>query len=215
MSPDPKPSQPAAEQLVDRLRDGTRGRWQVITAASLYMLDLDQCTLTRVAGAGCGSAPVASLRRDYRSVPLLGLGRCQLGAPLIALIQLRDDNYPTLRITTEVLEIRRLSAEPPQPVTRGCAHADSEGVRAQLRRENDGRRWLADEFGLYTAAEPAARTGASPPTDHHRISPTSRRSPFVMVGVMTSLCRWALRCLHVGGAHLYDLSAMTGRVGAA
>jgi hypothetical protein len=95
----------------------TVGRWQVTTETSVYLLDLDAKRVTRVPDAGAGPppglspAPVASLRRDHESVPLLGLIKCAVGEPMRLLIDIRGDGVSTLRTTTIVRHLRELKVD--------------------------------------------------------------------------------------------------------
>ena len=91
------------------------GQWQVTTETSLYLVDLDAQLVTRVPDAGAGSPPgsspvaIASLRRDYEPVTLIELIECQLDRPLSMLLDVRRDGVPTLRVSTQVRELRELN----------------------------------------------------------------------------------------------------------
>jgi len=78
-----------------RLDDSGTGRWRVVTQTSAHYLDLGARTVTRIEGAGTPVADarftVSALRRDGESVPLLELVRCEVGAEMELLIQVRDD----------------------------------------------------------------------------------------------------------------------------
>jgi hypothetical protein len=90
------------------------GRWQVTTEASLYLIDLDAQSVTRIPDAGAGTLPgetpvaMASLRRDHQPIPLLELIQCELGKPLRMLLDIRCDGIATLRVSTLVRELREL-----------------------------------------------------------------------------------------------------------
>jgi hypothetical protein len=92
------------------------GQWQVTTETSLYLVDLDAQSVTRVPDAGAGTPPglspvaIASLRRDHEPVTLIELIECQLDRPLRMLLDLRRDGVPTLRVSTHVRELRELNA---------------------------------------------------------------------------------------------------------
>ena len=91
------------------------GQWQVTTETSLYLVDLDAQSVTRVPDAGAGTPPelspvaIASLRRDHEPVTLIELMECQLDRPLRMLLDLRRDGVPTLRVSTHVRELRELN----------------------------------------------------------------------------------------------------------
>lgn len=93
------------------------GRWQVTTETSVYLLDLDMKQVTRVPDAGAGPppgwspAPIAALRRDHESVPLLKVITCTVGEPMRMLIDVRRDGVCTLRTTTVVRHLRQLRVE--------------------------------------------------------------------------------------------------------
>lgn len=93
------------------------GRWQVTTVTSVYLLDLDAKRVTRVPDAGAGPppglspAPIASLRRDHESVPLLELITCAIDEPMRMLIDVRRDGVSTLRTTTVVRQLCKLKVD--------------------------------------------------------------------------------------------------------
>lgn len=95
----------------------TVGRWQVTTETSVYLLDLNAKRVTRVPDAGAGPppglspAPIASLRRDNESVPLLELITCAIDEPMRMLIDIRRDGVGTLRTTTVVRQLCELKVE--------------------------------------------------------------------------------------------------------
>jgi hypothetical protein len=89
----------------------------VTTETSVYLLELDLKQVTRVPDAGAGPppgfspAPIASLRRDHESAPLLELITCTVGEPMRMLIDIRRDGVSTLRTTTVVRHLRKLNVE--------------------------------------------------------------------------------------------------------
>lgn len=90
---------------------GNMHLWQITTAASTYLIDMDGGTLTRVPDSGLGStdgAPVlvANLRNDFQPITLLSVLECGLGEALVVLLRIRND-CDTTRTTTEVREIKR------------------------------------------------------------------------------------------------------------
>jgi hypothetical protein len=101
--------------LVDSLSADATGRWEVFTEASAYLLDLDARTATRVPGAGAvwpgDQAPVAQLRRDHRSVPLLRFTGARVGQPMTLVLDIRGDGVETARHTTYVMLIRRAASD--------------------------------------------------------------------------------------------------------
>lgn len=103
-------------ELTDRLTDRDEGLWQVITASgTVYLLDLGpgMRTLTRLPGrekakGDYARIPVAGLRRDGETLPLLAVGQLQLGQPGALLLDVRRDGIPTVRNTTPVVSIERV-----------------------------------------------------------------------------------------------------------
>ncbi len=97
----------------------TAGRWQVTTETSVYLLDLDDRRVTRVPDAGAGPPtglampPMATLRRDHESLPLLELISCAVGQPMSMTIVVRQDGIATLRTTTIVRHLHELTAAGP------------------------------------------------------------------------------------------------------
>lgn len=95
----------------------TEGRFAVHTESSTHLVDLDARTITRVpdTGMGAGDRPgmviTAQLRRDHETLPLRELLVMQVGAPLVAVLDLRGDGIPTLRQTTLVREIQPLETQ--------------------------------------------------------------------------------------------------------
>lgn len=104
-------------ELTGRLTDGDAGLWQVTTASgSIYLLDLaaGRSAMTRLPArtyplGDYARIPVADLRRDGETVPLLSIGQLQLGQPGALLIDVRGDGVATVRNTTPVISIERLA----------------------------------------------------------------------------------------------------------
>jgi hypothetical protein len=91
----------------------TPGRWRVWTEHSCYLVDLHEGWIERESDAGLGLHPRAAslpplperaseLRRDRVRIPLLEMYRCEVGEPMLMLLQIRDDGVTTLRRTTFV-----------------------------------------------------------------------------------------------------------------
>jgi hypothetical protein len=106
----------------------TGGTWQVTTETSTYLLDLDRQHITRMPDAGAGSVPglgpvaVATLRRDYESIPLLDLISCELGSRMQLLLDIRGDGIATLRTTTIVRELHVLPGSGQRQVAGSHGH---------------------------------------------------------------------------------------------
>lgn len=81
-------------------------------------MDLDAHTITRVPDTGGGALNPdvrvgnAHLRRDHEAVRLTELLVMQVGAPLVAVLDVRGDGIATLRQSTLVREIQELPALP-------------------------------------------------------------------------------------------------------
>ncbi|MEO8888488.1 MAG: hypothetical protein ABI429_04255, partial [Jatrophihabitantaceae bacterium] len=81
----------------------------------VYVLDLDDRRATRAPDAGAGpppglgAPPIAALRRDHESVPLLALISCTVGEPMRMMIDVRRDGVGTLRTTIIVRHLRELT----------------------------------------------------------------------------------------------------------
>lgn len=107
---------PARGDLVDHLDDTDTGRWQITTEASLYVLDLDTRSFTRLPGAGAladsQAIAVTTLPGDHQPLPLFAVLQCTLGYNLILLSEPNPDGSINYRVSTYVLEIRRL----PNPI---------------------------------------------------------------------------------------------------
>ena len=101
------------EQPQNALTDDARGRYFVRTVSgSRYWLDLDARFLRRVASTALADA--LSLRRDGDDVALLEIVTCELGEPMVVLINLHVPGvWLTTRETTRVVSIERIT-EPPQ-----------------------------------------------------------------------------------------------------
>ncbi|TQL60973.1 hypothetical protein FB474_2376 [Oryzihumus leptocrescens] len=92
-------------------RIGTAGRWRVRTETAVYDIDLDAAWICRHPAneqrGGAHDARVAALRLDDTPIPLVTVHQCQLGAPMILVLDLRGDGILTVRLSTEVLTIER------------------------------------------------------------------------------------------------------------
>lgn len=92
-------------------QDGETGVWAVTTETATYIVNFDEKTLQRTPAQDApeGTA-VSQLRKDTESVPLLELLRCNVGEPLVALIDVRGDGVVTARQTTHIQQITELTA---------------------------------------------------------------------------------------------------------
>ena len=104
----PWPEQPKEPTTADM-----PARWEVITRASSYLLDLDACTVTRrnldVRDLAPGAVH-AHLGHDGEVMTLLAVPECRVGRPMFLLLVLeRDGRVATVRVTTEV---RSITADP-------------------------------------------------------------------------------------------------------
>lgn len=89
-------------------------RWEVITQASRYLLDLHGCTVTRhnldVRDLAPGAVH-AQLRRDAETMTLLAVPDCRVGRPMFLLLALEPGSrIGTVRVTTDV---RSITPHPP------------------------------------------------------------------------------------------------------
>lgn len=89
-------------------------RWEVITQASRYLLDLHACTVTRhnldVRDLVPGAVH-AHLRRDAETMTLLAVPDCRVGRPMFLLLALEPGGrIGTVRVTTDV---RSITPHPP------------------------------------------------------------------------------------------------------
>lgn len=89
--------------VTDELRDlpdTAAGCGEVTTrSGTVYVLDLDQRRLRR--------QPAGSdqLRRDFEELHLYEVINCGIGRPAIFFVQVREDDIPTYRFSTDVLTI--------------------------------------------------------------------------------------------------------------
>jgi hypothetical protein len=97
------------ECAVDSLTDDAVGCFLVTTdAGSRYWLDLDRRILRRSTVAAFQQRRV--LRRDEEEIGLVAIVRCQLGRPLVLLIDLK---LPGIRVTTRAsTAVTRISPVP-------------------------------------------------------------------------------------------------------
>lgn len=97
-------------EMTASIDDTTTGLWTVRTHTSAYVLDLDSRTATRVPqdSPADDGWRTAALRLDSEAVPLLHLGRCQVGESMRMLVDVVGDGATaTLRATTPVLSIEQ------------------------------------------------------------------------------------------------------------
>lgn len=101
--------------MMQDLRNDDSGRYIVTTATgSQYVLDLTARTIERHMAA---NAPVvdfldagfSQLRRDGESLELLMLDSCAVGVRARYCVHVRDDQIPTLRMTSPVVGIDALN----------------------------------------------------------------------------------------------------------
>lgn len=94
----------------------TRKGLRVRTATSVYDLDYTAMTATRL-----NPAPQArvgggwlryDLRRDGDPIPLLEIPDITLGQPMLLVLNVRGDGIETERLTTPVVQIEPLPADP-------------------------------------------------------------------------------------------------------
>lgn len=101
---------------MQRLLNNDEGRYLVTTATgSQYLVDLGSRTLQRKMAATAPlldylEAGFSQLRRDGEALELLMLEACTVGANATFWVQVRDDHIPTLRTTSPVVRIDRLTA---------------------------------------------------------------------------------------------------------
>lgn len=105
---------PWPEQPKDPAATDMPARWEVITQASRYILDLHACTVTRrnldVAELAAGAVH-AQLRRDGDVMTLLAVPDCRVGRPMFLLLALGEGRrIGTVRVTTDV---RSITPDPP------------------------------------------------------------------------------------------------------
>ena len=89
--------------------DSVGGRYEVTTAASSYLIDLDRQVLRRLPRTGNPEGSL--LRRDDELVTLLRVVECSVGRRMILLIDLHVAGVPfTTRVSTEVIAIEAVSS---------------------------------------------------------------------------------------------------------
>lgn len=89
--------------LTASIDDRTTGRWQITTeTGSIYVVDLDDRVITRV-------PELRALRRDHEPLVLHRVLEARVGASGCFLVQVRADAVPTLRITSHIIDLRRLT----------------------------------------------------------------------------------------------------------
>lgn len=108
---------PWPEQPKDPATADMSARWEVITQASRYLLDLHACTVTRrnldVRELAPGAVH-AQLRRDTETMTLLAVPDCRVGRPMFLLLALeRGGRIGTVRVTTDVRSITSITPDPP------------------------------------------------------------------------------------------------------
>ncbi len=89
------------------------GRWEVLTEASRYVLDLDRCCVSRhnldVADLAPGAVH-SMLRRDTEELTLLAVVECLVGRPMMLLLSVEPHGrIGTARLTTDVRSCRRVA----------------------------------------------------------------------------------------------------------
>jgi hypothetical protein len=97
------------------LRGVTSGSYLVETEASWHLVDLDAGTILRTPIGAPGFDP-NHLRHDGAEIRLLSI-TAKLGAGMIQILDLRGDGTPTLRLSTDVIRIRRLGSPPDRVVS--------------------------------------------------------------------------------------------------
>ena len=89
--------------------DSVGGRYEVTTAASSSLIDLDRQVLRRLPRTGNPEGSL--LRRDDELVTLLRVVECSVGRRMILLIDLHVAGVPfTTRVSTEVIAIEAVSS---------------------------------------------------------------------------------------------------------
>jgi hypothetical protein len=89
--------------------DSIGGRYEVTTASSSYLIDLDRQVIRRLPRTG--SPEGSLLRRDDELVTLLQIVECSIGRRMILLIDLHVAGVPfTTRVSTEVVAIEVVSS---------------------------------------------------------------------------------------------------------
>lgn len=94
------------------------GRWLVEPVTARHLVDLDRGVVTRcpeddpsVEGFTC-----ADLRRDDEELQLFALVKCEMGAPIVMLIEVLP-GVTTVRTSTPVLRITRLDESEAEEAT--------------------------------------------------------------------------------------------------
>ena len=95
--------------VVGRGKEADGAMWQMTTEGSEYTLDL--------AGGRVRRTPVAAagLRGDGTWVRLLGVLDVRVGHPMVLVLLLRDDGISTIRYSSRVLRVRRLTSPLEKP----------------------------------------------------------------------------------------------------
>lgn len=89
--------------------DSVGGRYEITTAASSYLIDLDRQVLRRLPRTGNPEGSL--LRRDDQLVALLRVVECSVGRQMILLIDLHVVGVPyTTGMSTEVVAIEPVSS---------------------------------------------------------------------------------------------------------
>jgi hypothetical protein len=99
---------PTPKQELDTLAGQTTGSYLVETEASYHLIDLDARTVTRTRIGERGFEP-SHLRRDGSEINLVDVD-ASVGSGMILILDLRGDGIPTVRLSTDVVRIRRLIA---------------------------------------------------------------------------------------------------------
>lgn len=105
--------------MTSQALDPAVGAFRIRSATgSLYLLDLAANTLTRFVAAVDPAVDhlevgMSCLRRDGQALPVHQILRLEVGQPALFLLQVRtnDPEVPTLRATSRVVEITRLTED--------------------------------------------------------------------------------------------------------
>lgn len=102
--------------MTDRLTEGMRGRWLVLTKTSAYHLDLSGRTARRAPQGDADGYTVAALRRDDEVYQIAVLMTCEVGKrmELMARGIADDPEVLTYRCTTPVVSITRQTDAAPE-----------------------------------------------------------------------------------------------------
>lgn len=139
--------------MTQHLTDGHAGQWIVQTDSSTYQLDLDARTLQRLPNRASATRP-ASLRRDGDALTLWQLVQCRIGHPMVALIQIRDDDIPTQRITTAVRAITPhadAATEPATPIPEWARHVRPGTVDTKVLYQD--QIWVSADSHIHRVSE--------------------------------------------------------------